>query len=119
MSVESAQLAVLPVLEGRTAGRRVVNLAARLRDPGAKAAPAYVRDLSITGFMAETDLALADRDDIWVKLPGLEARSCSLIWSKDGRHGFEFATPLDVLTLEGVVTASRRPVVKGHFGPQH
>jgi hypothetical protein len=117
--VETAQLAVLPVPEGRTAARRVVNLAARLREPGARAAPVHVMDLSTTGFMAETELSFAGRDDIWIKLPGLEARSCSIIWSKDGKHGFAFSAPLDELTLEGLIAAGRKPVPKGHFGPQH
>jgi hypothetical protein len=112
-------LAILPATDGRTAMRRVVNLAARLRDPGARSGPVHVRDLSTNGFMAETELALAESEDIWVKLPGLEARSCRLVWSKDGRHGFEFSSPLDELTVEGLITAARKPIRKGHFGPQH
>jgi hypothetical protein len=36
--VTKGQLAILPVEEGRKAERRIVNLAARLREPGASVA---------------------------------------------------------------------------------
>ena len=42
--MSKGQLAILPVGEGRSAERRIVNLAARLREPGASIAEAEVRE---------------------------------------------------------------------------
>lgn len=113
-----AQLAILPVREGRNAERRIVNLAARLRDPGATLVDAEVRDLSIDGFMAETDLKLEPGATVWLKLPGLEPQNSKVIWAEDGKIGFQFATPIHPATLEMVVAMSRKPAPKRHFGPQ-
>ena len=76
-----AQLAILPVSEGRQAERRVVNLAARLREPGATIVDAEVLNLSIDGFMAESDLKLEPGANVWLKLPGLEQEA------RRSRHG--------------------------------
>jgi hypothetical protein len=116
--VSRAQLAILPVAEGRSAERRIVNLAARLREPGATIADAEVRDLSVGGFMAETTLALEPGAIVWLKLPGLEPQNSRVAWSEDGKIGCEFATPLHPLTLEMLITTNRKPALKGHFGPQ-
>jgi len=116
--VSKGQLAILPVADGRSAERRIVNLAARLREPGATIMDADVRDLSTGGFMAETALALEPGTIVWLKLPGLEPQNSRVAWAKDGKVGCEFSTPLHPLTLEMLVTASRKPAPKGHFGPQ-
>ncbi len=112
------QLAILPTSEGRTAERRIVNLAARLREPGASIAAAEIQDLSVKGFMARTDIALEPGHHVWLKLPGLEARNSRVVWCEEGKAGFEFATPLHPSTLELLVTTSRKPLPKGHFGAQ-
>jgi hypothetical protein len=116
--VSRAQLAILPLPEGRTAERRIVNLAARLREPGATIVEAEVRDLSTNGFMAETSLPLAPGATVWLKLPGLEPQNSRVAWTDDGKVGCEFSTPLHPLTLEMLIETNRRPAVKGHFGPQ-
>jgi hypothetical protein len=116
--VSRAQLAILPVPEGRSAERRIVNLAARLRDPGATLVEAEVRDLSTDGFMAETSLALETGAIVWLKLPGLEPQNSRVAWAEEGRIGCQFATPLHPLTLEMLVKTTRKPALKGHFGPQ-
>lgn len=116
--MSKAQLAILPVSEERGAERRIVNLAARLREPGATIADAEVRDLSTDGFMAETELALEPGNIVWLKLPGLEPQNSRVVWAEDGKIGFQFATPLHPLTLETVVAMARKPVPKRHFGPQ-
>ena len=113
-----AQLAILPVVEGRSAERRIVNLAARLRDPGARIVDAEVMNLSTDGFMAETDLALETGTNVWLKLPGLEPQNSRVIWAEGGQTGFQFATPLHPATLEMIIEADRKPIAKGHFGPQ-
>ena len=113
-----AQLAILPLPDGRTAERRIVNLAARLREPGATIVDAEVRDLSTNGFMAETSLQLDPGATVWLKLPGLEPQNSRVAWAEDGKVGCEFTTPLHPLTLEMLVTTNRKPALKGHFGPQ-
>ena len=113
-----AQLAILPVPEGRSAERRIVNLAARLREPGATIVDAEVRDLSTDGFMAETALALEPGATVWLKLPGLEPQNSRVAWAEDGKVGCQFSTPLHPLTLEMLITTNRKPALKGHFGPQ-
>ena len=112
------QLAILPVTDGRTAERRIVNLAARLREPGAKVAAAEVQDLSIKGFSARCDIALEPGSNVWLKLPGLEPQNSRVVWYEDGKGGFEFSTPLHPATLELLVSSGRRVIPRGHFGAQ-
>ena len=116
--MSKAQLAVLPVQEGRRAERRIVNLAARQRDPGASIVDADVVNLSTDGFMAETEMLFEPGASVWLKLPGLEPQNCRCAWSEEGKAGFEFATPLHPATVEMLATANRKPPVKGHFGVQ-
>lgn len=113
-----AQLAILPVIEGRSAERRIVNLAARLREPGATIVDAEVVNLSTTGFMAELAIALETGANVWLKLPGLEPQNSRVVWAEQGKAGFEFASPLHPATLEMIVENDRKPPIKGHFGPQ-
>lgn len=110
------QLAILPNPEGRRAERRVVNLAARLRDPGATVNDVEVVNLSTDGFMAQGELSLAPGDNAWLKIAGLEPQNSEVVWAEGDKAGFRFATPLHPATLELVVSASRRSIPKGHFG---
>jgi len=116
--VAHAQLAILPVQDGRGAERRIVNFAARLRDPGARLIECEVQDLSTDGFMAETDLALEPGAVVWLKLPGIELQNSVVVWAEGGKVGFQFATPIHPATIELIVAMNRRPVPKRHFGPQ-
>ena len=111
------QLAILPVGEGRNAERRIVNLAARLREPGARIADAEVMNLSIDGFMAETDLALEPGATVWLKLAGLEAQNSRVVWVEGRQAGFQFAIPLHAATLDMLVASGRKAPPKRHFGP--
>jgi PilZ domain len=109
-------IAILPTPEGRKAERRVVNLAASLREPGASLVDAEVTDLSVTGFGAETDAPLEPGTQVWLKLPGLEPASSRVIWAEGRKAGFEFLTPLHPGTLDIVTAATRRGPMKRHFG---
>jgi hypothetical protein len=109
-------LAILPVVEGRQAERRIVNLAARLRDPGATVVDAEILNLSTDGFMAETELKLESGMQVWLKLPGLEPQNSRCVWVEDGKAGFQFASPLHQATVEMLAEANRKPPVRGHFG---
>lgn len=111
-----AQLAILPVMEGRQAERRIVNLAARLRDPGATIVDAEVLNLSTDGFMAESELKLEPGAHVWLKLAGLEPQSSCCVWVEDGKAGFQFASPLHPALVEMLAEANRKPPVRNHFG---
>lgn len=113
-----AQLAILPVAEGRQAERRIVNLAARLREPGATIVDAEVLNLSTDGFMAESELKLEPGTQVWLKLPGLEPQCSRCAWTEEGKAGFQFATALHPATVEMLTEANRKPPVRGHFGAQ-
>jgi hypothetical protein len=116
--VSRAQLAILPVVEGRSAERRIVNLAARLRDPGARIIDVEVLNLSTDGFMAEAEVALDVGTNVWLKLPGLEPQNSRVIWAEEGKAGFQFSAPLHQATVDMLIETDRKPIVKGHFGPQ-
>ena len=90
--MHKGQLAMLPQADGRRAERRIVNLAASLREPGAQVADAEVVNLSVTGFMAQSELALEIGHVVWLTLPGLEALKSTVMWVEDGKAGFEFAS---------------------------
>lgn len=113
-----AQIATLPVPDGRKAERRIVNLAARLREPGASLTDVELRDLSTGGFRAEGPIALEPGSIVWLKLTGIEATQCRLVWREGEVAGFEFLTPLHRATLELVTRMGRKPPPKRHFGPQ-
>jgi hypothetical protein len=117
--MSKGQLAVLPVSDGRSAERRVVNLAARLREPGARIVEAEVLNLSTDGFMAVTDLPLETGTIVWLKLSGLEPQNSRVAWAEEGKIGCQFAVPLHPATIDLIVRASRKPLPKRHFGPQH
>jgi len=53
-----------------------------------------------------------------LKLPGLEPQNSRVAWAEDGKVGCEFTNPLHPLTLEMLLETNRKPVVRGHFGPQ-
>lgn len=113
--MRKAHLAILPTPEGRRTERRVVNLAASLREPGASLADAEVLNLSVTGFAAETDAPLEPGGHVWLKLPGLEPANSRVVWVEGRKAGFEFVSPLHPATLDTITAAARTPV-KRHFG---
>jgi hypothetical protein len=114
--LRKAHLAILPPIGDRKAERRIVNLAASLREPGASLADAEVVNLSVTGFAAETDAALEPGCSVWLKLAGFEPTNCRVVWVEGRKAGFEFVTPLHQATLELITAASRTAPVKRHFG---
>ena len=111
-----AQLAILPVPDGRKAERRVVNLAARLREAGASLVDIDVLNLSTDGFMAR-GVSLEVGAYAWLKIAGLEPQASRVIWNEDGKAGFEFVNALHGATVELLVLNNRKPVPKNHFGP--
>jgi hypothetical protein len=115
--VRRAQLARLPY-DARRSERRVVNLAASLREKGAELADALVLNLSVTGFAAETDMAVEEGQQIWLKLPGSAPLAAKVMWREGAKAGFEFAAPLHPADLETITAPERRGPPRRHFGPR-
>ncbi|HZG45041.1 MAG TPA: PilZ domain-containing protein [Allosphingosinicella sp.] len=112
------QLAKLPAADGRRTERRVVNLAASLREPGATVVEVDVLNLSVTGFMATSNLPLEMGHHVYLKLPGMEAQKSQVVWVEGDKAGFQFATPLHPATLDQLVSTERKPIPRNHFGPR-
>lgn len=113
-----AQLAIIPVADGRRAERRIVNLAARLRDRGAKIIDVEVVDLSTHGFMAHSPVTLEAGNYAWLKLAGMEPQNSRIAWVEGDKAGFEFVTPLHSATVQMIAAMNRQQIKQGHFGAQ-
>lgn len=116
--MHKGQLATLPAAEGRRAERRVVNLAASLREPGATVVDAEVLNLSTDGFMAVSEARLEPHQTAFLKLPGLETRKAEVMWTDGDKAGFRFTSPLHPGELDQMVLSSRKTPPRGHFGPR-
>ena len=114
-----AELSQIPITDGRTAERRIVNLAAALRESGAKTGRIVVVDISVGGFKAEAEEPPQEGDEVWLKLAGLEPRRSRVVWVRDGTKGkeigCEFEWPLHPRELEVIVAPAPRRIPKGVF----
>ena len=110
-----AELSQIPISDGRKAERRIVNLAAALREQGAKSAKVVLVDISVGGFKAETSEPMEEGHEVWLKLPVHEARRSRVIWTKDNVVGCEFEYELHPRELELIVAPAPRKIVKGVF----
>jgi hypothetical protein len=110
-----AELSQIPISDGRKAERRIVNLAAALREDGARSAKVVVVDISVGGFKAESEEPLEEGSEVWLKLAGLEAKRSRVIWTRDRDIGCEFETPLHQKELDAIVAPAPRRIVKGVF----
>ncbi|HEU0134559.1 MAG TPA: PilZ domain-containing protein [Allosphingosinicella sp.] len=110
-----AELSQIPITDGRKAERRIVNLAAALREQGAKSAKIVVVDISVGGFKAESEEPVEEGSEVWLKLPGHEARRSRVVWTKDRDIGCEFEYPLHPRELEVIVAPAPRRIPKGVF----
>lgn len=117
--MHKGQLATLPNAEGRRAERRIVNLAASLREPGAAIADAEVLNLSTDGFMARTGLTLEQGQIVYLKLPGMEAQKSRVAWVEADKAGFEFSAPLHGALIAQLTATERKTIPRGHFGPKN
>jgi hypothetical protein len=113
----AAQLARLPEGDGRSSERRVVNLAADLREPGSVMVDIEVGDLSTDGFMMRCDLEVEPGAIVWLKLPGFAPTKSEVIWSQDGKAGCRFAVPLYPAELETIIESQPKRDIKRLFTP--
>ena len=114
-----AELSQIPITDGRKAERRIVNLAAALREEGAKTAKVVVVDISVGGFKADSEAPHHEGDEVWLKLAGLEPRRSRVVWAREGGRGWEigceFEWPLHPRELEVIIAPAPRRIVKGVF----
>jgi hypothetical protein len=114
-----AELSQIPITDGRKAERRIVNLAAALREAGAKTIKIVVVDIAVGGFKAEAEEPHQEGDEVWLKLTGLEPRRSRVVWVRDGGKGCEigceFEWPLHPRELEIIIAPAPRRIVKGVF----
>ena len=114
-----AELSQIPITDGRKAERRIVNLAAALREQGAKNSKIVVVDISVGGFKAEAEETHQEGDEVWLKLAGLEPRRSRVVWTREGEGrwelGCEFEWPLHPRELEIIIAPAPRKIVKGVF----
>jgi hypothetical protein len=114
-----AELSQLPIGEGRKAERRIVNLAAALREAGARTSRIVVVDISVGGFKAEAEGTHREGEEVWLKLAGLEPRRSRVVWAREGDRGpeigCEFEWPLHPRELELIVAPAPRRIPKGVF----
>jgi hypothetical protein len=93
---------------GRRSRRIEVALGAGLRQRGAGPVTIQVLDLSVDGFRARAPIELAEDDDVWLRLPGLEAYAARVVWTDGAQIGCVFARPLHPAVLEMIVEHGRR-----------
>ena len=110
-----AELSQIPISDGRKAERRIVNLAAALREAGARTAKIVVVDISTGGFKAEVAEPLEEGSEVWLKLPGVEAKRSRVVWTRDKDVGCEFEWPLHRRELDLIVAPKPRRIPKGVF----
>jgi hypothetical protein len=114
-----AQLATLPALEGRRSERRVLNLAADLRENGGSVAEVEVANISQDGFLIHSHggLALEIGSFAWLKLPGFEPLKSQVVRVGEGKLGGRFLTPLYPAVLELMLKEEPRARVRRLFHP--
>jgi hypothetical protein len=113
----NAEISRFPA-DGRRTERRIVNIAAALRENGATTDSVILVDLSIGGFKAETKAPHEEGAEVWLKLPGFAPRRSRVAWNKEEVIGCEFETPLHGSELEAMSAPPSRAIRKGIFGPR-
>ncbi|MFN3389505.1 MAG: PilZ domain-containing protein [Allosphingosinicella sp.] len=115
----NAELSQLPIGDGRKAERRIVNIAAALREAGARRSQVVVLDISVGGFRAESADPVEEGCEVWLKLEGFEAKRSRVVWVKPKESGCdigcEFETPLHQAELDLMVAPKPRRIPRGIF----
>ncbi|HEX8668274.1 MAG TPA: PilZ domain-containing protein [Allosphingosinicella sp.] len=110
-----AELSQLPTGDGRKAERRIVNLAAALREEGAKKTSITLLDISTGGFKADAPEPIEIGTEVWLKIEGLEARRSRVVWHRERDIGCEFEVPLHKAEIDLIVAPRPRRLPKAVF----
>ncbi len=93
--------------EHRVSRRVELSLDAEIRKSGGSFVSAPVLDLSTHGFRIESPLWLKEGSDLWLRLPGLEARHARAAWVRGAVSGCAFAEPLHEAVLDLIISRVR------------
>jgi hypothetical protein len=104
----NAELSQLPITDGRKAERRVVNLAAALREEGAVTNQVQVIDVSEGGFKVTGQSLPEEGAEVWLKMPGFEAKRSHVIWKREDEAGCEFETGMHPAELAALTAPPPR-----------
>jgi hypothetical protein len=110
-----AELSQIPVTDGRKAERRIVNIAAALREEGVKTTEVTLLDVSTGGFKAESPTEFEEGSEVWIKLPGFEVKRSTVVWVRGRDIGCEFLMPLHPRELELLAPAKPSRMAKDVF----
>ena len=93
--------------EDRCAPRVRLSIPVTLRPSGGRGFSSHVQDLSLGGFSAICVNRLPVGSLAWLKLPGLEAQQCEVIWWQDHLVGCAFQNLLSPIVYDDIVTRYR------------
>jgi hypothetical protein len=116
------KLTPLSASDGRLQPRRLVRLRASFQDEDAGTFDAIVTDLSEKGCRIEGGGELEEGDHFLIRLPGLEARACRVVWVDRSEAGCEFETPLyrgerELVRAQSGPAGKLRPGIFGRPSP--
>lgn len=100
MSFSAQVVPVSPLVDLRTARRRVVNFRAYVRESHAPVLTVEVTNLSTDGCHFLSGKAFETRTRLWIKIDGLGARQARVIWRSGGRVGCEFLSPIETTVID-------------------
>jgi hypothetical protein len=92
----------------RNAPGRVVNFSALIRDTDASVSEVEVSDISTDGCRFRSGAPLEAATAVWLKIPGIGARHCRIIWQRGEEHGCEFTYPMQEQALQELSAARVR-----------
>jgi hypothetical protein len=95
-----AKLADMPASNGRSEPRRIVNIAARLDKRALPFSDVCVVDLSPDGCRLTVSGSIEAESAVWLKLPGIEAIACRIVWVEGREAGCSFQRALHDSELE-------------------
>jgi len=96
----AAEVIAPPSQEMRTSMRRQINVAAYIRESGARAVSGTVKDLSADGCRVISAVLLDAGTVIWLRIKGLGARQARIAWGEHGEYGCQFLSPLEWAVVE-------------------
>lgn len=93
--------------EDRSSPRLSLTIPVTLRPAGGHGFSSEVQDLSLGGFSATCVNRLAVGTLCWLKLPGLAALQCEVIWWQDNLVGCAFQNLLSPIVYDDIVNRYR------------
>ena len=84
----------------RESERFDVRMPGDIRRSGSRAIPAFVTDLSVSGFRVQAEERLPRDSIVWLRLGSLAPQMARVKWSRQFTAGCRFDTPLHPYILE-------------------